>query len=134
MSRIKKSLFGVVIVIMAVGLSGCGTSTQEPTVQPTEGAGLANPASVYCEGLGYQLELRNDESGTYGMCIFPDGSECDEWDFLAGRCGQEHSYCVQQGYVLESEEGSNIAKCVFPDGSSCMELEYFEGQCGPDGN
>lgn len=134
MSDIKKLLIGAVIVMLAVGLSGCGTSKKEPANQPTAGAALANPASVYCEGLGYELELRTDDTGSYGVCIFPDGSECDEWDFIAGRCGQEHSYCVQQGFVLEAEAESNIGKCVFTDGSSCMELDYFEGRCEPAGN
>ncbi len=132
MSSIKKLLFGTVIVFMAIGLFGCGT--KEPTDQPVGGVGLANPASVYCEGLGYELELRTDDIGSYGVCIFPDGSECDEWDFLAGRCGQEHSYCAQQGFLIETEEESNIGKCVFTDGSFCMELDYFEGRCEPVGN
>jgi putative hemolysin len=134
MSNIKKSLFVVVIVILAVGLSGCGTTEKEAAGQPTAGPGLANPASVYCEGLGYELELRTDDTGSYGVCIFPDGSECDEWDFLAGRCGQENTYCAQQGFVIEAEEESNIGKCVFTDGSFCMELDYFEGRCEPAGN
>jgi putative hemolysin len=134
MSSIKKSLFEVMIVMLAVGLCGCGTLEKEATGQPTAGPGLANPASVYCEGLGYELELRSDETGSYGVCIFPDGSECEEWDFLAGRCGQEHSYCAQQGFLIEAEEESNIGKCVFTDGSFCMELDYFEGRCVPEGN
>ena len=50
-------------------------------------AGLPNPASVYCDGQGYILELRADEAGNqYGVCIFPDGSECEEWAFFRGEC------------------------------------------------
>ncbi len=49
--------------------------------------GLANPASVYCEEQGYKLEIRTDEQGSYGVCLFPDGSECDEWAFFRGECG-----------------------------------------------
>jgi putative hemolysin len=134
MFGIKKVLPGLVMIVIVVGTSGCGTSKEEPTSQPSGAPGLANPASVYCEGLGYTLDLRTDDSGSYGVCIFPDGSECDEWDFLAGRCGQEYSYCEQHGFILEAEEGSNIGSCVFTDGSSCMELDYFEGRCEPQGN
>jgi len=48
---------------------------------------LANPASVYCEEQGYQLEIREDENGSqYGVCILPDGSECEEWAFYRGEC------------------------------------------------
>jgi putative hemolysin/Tol biopolymer transport system component len=64
------------------------------------------------------------------VCVFPDGNECEEWDFLSGRCGQEYSYCAQQGYVLEP--GDNMATCLFPDGSSCLEFEYFNDECRPE--
>lgn len=65
----------------------------EPTV-PVEaaddiggGTGIANPASVYCEEQGYTLEMRTDENGgQYGVCLFPDGSECEEWAFFRGAC------------------------------------------------
>ncbi|MGD9030165.1 MAG: DUF333 domain-containing protein [Anaerolineae bacterium] len=51
-------------------------------------AGLPNPASVYCQEQGYALEIRTDEEGNQvGVCIFPDGSECDEWTFFRGECG-----------------------------------------------
>ncbi len=63
------------------------------------------------------------------VCVFPDGNECEEWDFLSGRCGQEYSFCAQQGYLLEA--GDNMAICLFPDGSSCLEFDYFNGDCGP---
>lgn len=53
---------------------------------PGEGE-LPNPASAHCEDQGYQLEIRSDEQGNqFGVCIFPDGSECDEWAFFRGEC------------------------------------------------
>lgn len=56
-----------------------GTSSPE--------AGLANPASVYCEEQGGRLEMREDvSSGQYGVCLFDDGSECEEWAFFRGEC------------------------------------------------
>lgn len=52
--------------------------------------GLPNPASVYCEEQGYRVEMRTDDEGNqYGVCIFPDGSECDEWAFYRGECGPD---------------------------------------------
>ncbi len=48
---------------------------------------LANPASVFCEEKGYELELRTDSNGTVGYCVFPDGTECEEWAFYRGECG-----------------------------------------------
>ena len=116
------------IFVTVVFLTGCG-SPDQGTEDP--GVGLANPASLYCQGLGFSEETRENELGQYGVCIFPDGSECDTWDFLAGRCSQEHSYCVSQGYQLEAQKDLSIANCVFDDGSSCSELLYFQGECSP---
>jgi putative hemolysin len=48
---------------------------------------VANPASVYCEQVGGRLEIRTDpEGGQYGMCLFSDGSECEEWALYRGEC------------------------------------------------
>lgn len=50
--------------------------------------GMANPASVYCVQSGYALEIRTDDKGGQrGVCIFPDGTECEEWAFFRGECG-----------------------------------------------
>jgi len=119
------------VLLFAIAISACNASSDESIEDPSEGSGasMANPASVYCEGLGYELELRSDDAGSYGVCKFPDGTECEEWDFLSGRCGQEYSYCVKEGFVIE--EGSNIGTCIFTDGTSCGELDFFEGRCGP---
>jgi parallel beta-helix repeat protein len=62
--------------------------------------GMANPAAIYCNELGYQYKIVNTEKGQYGVCIFPDKSECEEWQFLTGKCGQNYSYCARQGYDL----------------------------------
>lgn len=47
---------------------------------------LPNPASVYCEENGGKLEIRTGDDGEYGVCVFPDGSECDEWAYFRGEC------------------------------------------------
>jgi putative hemolysin len=89
---------------------------------------MANPAAVYCEGLGYTSETVTRNGGEDADCIFPDGSRCAAWDFLAGRCGEVFSYCVQQGYDLIAGEG-NVGTCQFPDGSTCDEYSFFSGDC-----
>jgi len=66
-------------------LAACGPAAQD-TPAPAQ-AGLPNPASVYCEEQGGRLEIRTDASGGQaGVCIFPDGSECDEWAYFRGEC------------------------------------------------
>jgi hypothetical protein len=48
---------------------------------------MANPASVYCEQNGGRLDLRQDATGGIaGVCVFPDGSACDEWAYFRGEC------------------------------------------------
>jgi putative hemolysin len=43
-------------------------------------AGQANPASINCTEQGGRLELRQDaKGGTYGLCLFADGRQCEEW-------------------------------------------------------
>ena len=79
----KDKLFTLTLMLALSTLivSGCVVPT------PTPDTGLANPASVYCEEQGYTLESRTDENGAYGVCIFPGGSECEEWAYFRGECG-----------------------------------------------
>jgi hypothetical protein len=70
--------------------------------------GMANPAAVYCRELGYEYRLVNTAQGQQGKCIFPGGSQCDEWEFLQGKCGQSYSYCARQGYgLITKTDGKN---------------------------
>lgn len=49
---------------------------------------MPNPASVYCEENGNQLEIQTAaDGGQTGVCIFPDGSVCEEWAYFRGECG-----------------------------------------------
>jgi len=82
-----------VIVLCTLFLSGC---TPQPEVTTPLGTttpdisdiSIANPAAVNCEKQGFRLEIRTDLDGNqYGVCIFPDGSECDEWAFFRRECG-----------------------------------------------
>jgi len=76
-------------IMLSVVMIGC-TKPTEIASTPITGTGdvnIANPASVYCEKQGYQLETRTDSEGNqYGVCIFPNGSECDEWAYFRGEC------------------------------------------------
>jgi len=49
------------------------------------GMQIANPASAYCVEQGGTSETRTaDDGGQYGVCVFPDGSEYDEWELYRG--------------------------------------------------
>ena len=62
------------------------------SVLPTQSAqkgqeNMANPAAVNCLNKGGKSVIRDDPAGgSYGVCVFPDQSECDEWSFFRGTC------------------------------------------------
>jgi putative hemolysin len=76
------------LVLLVVLASGCAPATPvaAPTPTPDAGAQIANPASKFCVDKGYRSEIRTGKDGQYGVCIFPDGTECDEWAFFRGEC------------------------------------------------
>ncbi len=59
----------------------------EPAATETPQAGMPNPASIYCKQNGNTLEIRTAADGSQsGICVFPDGSTCDEWAYFRGEC------------------------------------------------
>ncbi|NOX63807.1 MAG: DUF333 domain-containing protein [Chloroflexi bacterium] len=79
------------------------------------------------------------------MCLFDDGSQCEEWAFFRGECKKGEfpqtglpnpasQYCVENGGELEmrkADDGGEIGICKFPDGSECEEWAFFRGECAP---
>ncbi len=77
-------------IIILIALTGCTTfQIQESQTTGTEmPPSMPNPASVYCEENGNKLEIQTSGDGSQsGICVFPDGSTCDEWDYFRGECG-----------------------------------------------
>ena len=53
----------------------------------TPEASMPNPASVHCLETGNVLDIRTSADGSqHGVCVFPDGSECDEWAYFRAEC------------------------------------------------
>jgi hypothetical protein len=78
---------------------------------------MPNPASVYCEQNGNTLEIRTADDGSQsGICVFPDGSTCDEWAYFRGECGIE----VQTSSTLAptAESTSDASGGYMPPGTS----------------
>jgi putative hemolysin len=84
-----KRIFTFTMILMT--LAACTTpwvQTSEPAAKDTPQANMPNPASVYCEQNGNKLEIRTAADGSQsGICVFPDGSACDEWAYFRGECG-----------------------------------------------
>ena len=71
MSRIFLATFGL------TALAAC------EQVAPTEaGAQLANPAATFCIDSGGQYEIRDGDNGQSGVCILPNGTEVDAWEYF----------------------------------------------------
>ena len=92
------------------GISGCGnaqgvcvpivvstTLPEQPSTVPTHAtvvsttsttqpSTLANPASVKCIQDGGIINMTSNAAGERGICYFPDGSVCDEWEYFRGNC------------------------------------------------
>lgn len=54
---------------------------------PTDAPNMVNPASAFCEEQGYESRIITSPDGSQrGICIFPDGTSCDEWAYFRGEC------------------------------------------------
>jgi putative hemolysin len=84
-----KRIIAFTIILMA--LAACTVSQPQATPKPAATAmpqaSLPNPASVYCTQQGNKLEIRTAADGSQsGVCVFLDGSTCDEWAYFRGEC------------------------------------------------
>lgn len=133
-TTINRTLYAV--FLLGLILSACSQESQT--------SDLANPASIYCLEQGYRHEMREDENGTFGVCIFPDASECEEWAYLRAGCGPGESsqqplnmanpaalYCEEMGGRVDMRENQDgqYGVCVFPDQTECEEWALYRGEC-----
>jgi putative hemolysin len=125
--------------LMVLLVSACGQATATPlSVQTEEVSELPNPAAVYCEEQGYSYEIREEaDGGQYGVCISPEGIECDEWAFYRGECelsvqGESNSLPAYQeqtvtgwsGYVVSAPQGAQYDDILvlLPEGAGQVGL------------
>jgi putative hemolysin len=148
---LKTALF---VLLAAILLNACSqkaaptvTSIPPAGVGANNGAGLANPASVNCEEKGGKLEFRErSELGQYGICVFEDNLQCEEWALLRGECPEggikvtgfvteAAVFCAITGgeYAVTSNSGAadEQGTCTFKDSTTCDVWEYFGGKCYP---
>lgn len=75
---------------------------------------IANPASVFCKEHGGRLEIREDPSGgQMGICVFADGSECDEWAYFRGECAPGESL---SSHSTIPSDAATSAGAAIPEG------------------
>ena len=145
----KKQQITILLMFLLTGCTLIKAGLETPPMKLDESqANMPNLAAVYCEENGGTVVTRKDETGNeYGFCLFPDGSECDEWAYYRGECSPGDSlvdnanlpnpasvYCVDQGGTLEirkDESGNETGFCMFPNGSECEEWALYRDECQP---
>ena len=109
------------------------------------GAGLTNPASQNCGAKGGTVTIeKNGKGDQFGVCVFPDNLQCEEWAMLRGDCRTggikvagfvtpAARYCAITGGIYTVRSGSNtsseLGTCAFKGGKSCDAGAYFAGAC-----
>lgn len=74
-------LFSVLTVIFLA----CSVSTA--LAQYSDQPAIPNPASVYCIDHGGKDKIMTNPDGSqFGICKFPDSSQCEEWQYFQGQC------------------------------------------------
>ncbi|MCR4406900.1 MAG: DUF333 domain-containing protein [Anaerolineae bacterium] len=85
-SRAFKSALAFCIAIAL--LVGClSPTTPQSTPTQTPSGQIANPASENCIKQGGTLMIqKRGDGGEYGVCVFEDNRQCEEWAMLRGDC------------------------------------------------
>lgn len=92
----KKLFASMIILITLTACTVLQAQKPEPTATVIPPLNMPNPASVYCEQNGYTLEIRTAADGSQsGVCVFPDGSSCDEWAYYRGECSSAAGPAVE---------------------------------------
>ncbi len=127
--------------------SGCNLSTNNSPDSPvsdsgsTSNVGLANPASTNCVDKGGQVVMKENKLGQYGVCLFDDNRQCEEWAMFRGECpvgglkitgyeNEAQAYCAITGGKV-SGVGTESVLCQRIDGTYCEVTANFNGEC-PD--
>jgi len=130
---------------LSVPLDNSKSESEDSTnkINSGQAVGLANPASKNCLDKGGQLEMRKNKNGEYGVCLFEDNRQCEEWALLRGQCplgglkitgydNEAEIYCAITGGQVE-RVGTETPMCKRIDGTYCNAQANLDGEC-PDPN
>ena len=107
---------------------------------------IANPASQNCVARGGMLRIESQPGGgQYGVCIFEDNRQCEEWAMLRGACPvgglrvtgyitAAARYCAITGgrytVIANSGTANEQGACSLPGGKACAAGADYAGTCG----
>ncbi|MDI6695355.1 MAG: DUF333 domain-containing protein [Anaerolineales bacterium] len=137
----------IFFLLWAILLAACAAPAT-PTTTTAPPAGIANPASENCVQQGGELLIQKlGDGGEYGVCVFDDNRQCEEWAMLRGDCPVggikvtgyitlAAQYCAITGGEYEITGNSNTDQeqgvCKFKNGKSCDVWEYYNNKCSPN--
>ncbi|MGQ9874021.1 MAG: putative hemolysin [Chloroflexus sp.] len=132
----RYSLLGLIIsfLMFSVGCTRAPAATSSPTAQPIAATatpdrqptpepprptavpiiGLANPAASYCIEQGGQVEIQTTADGAQlGLCVFNDGTVCEEWAFLRGECAPGQQNQIDSNAVSDTTTLDPVVRELF---------------------
>jgi putative hemolysin len=137
--RVQRAIVFVAGLWLATACVGASAQGQPPQQ-------LVNPASQNCATRGGMLKIdRRPDGSQYGVCIFDDNYQCEEWAMFRGECPAgglrltgyitpAARYCAMTGgrYTVVAKSGAadEQGACALPGGKACEANAYFAGKCG----
>ncbi len=130
-------------LLAAICLGSCAAPTPQPTAPPP--VNIANPASLNCTEKGGQLVIeKRGDGGEFGVCLFEDNRQCEEWALYRGECPvggrkvtgyitEAARYCAITGgeyhVTGQSNTDQETGTCTFQNGRACGADDYYHGRC-----
>lgn len=87
--RVSRGVCSLLLASLLIVSCGGNQNGEQPPIEQKTGEKkleIANPASVNCEQKGGRLEMMEEQGGQFGVCVFEDGSRCEEWRFYRNEC------------------------------------------------
>ena len=121
----QRTVLSATFVTLIAFAAACGpTATAAPTGTGSD-AGIANPASVFCEQNAGRLDIRTGpDGGQIGVCVFPDASECEEWAYFRGECAPGSVGAPTIAAPLPAEPVT--LQVLLPQDGSLIEIEQCQ--------
>jgi putative hemolysin len=145
-NSVFKSALAFYIAVILVGCTP--TAMRQSTLAPKPVGHIANPASENCVNHGGTLAIyKRGDGGEYGVCLFEDNRQCEEWAMFRGECPigglkitgyltSAARYCAITGgkyrVTGNSNTGQEQGTCMFKNGQTCDVWAYFAGKCSPN--
>ena len=137
--RVQRAIIFFASLWLATGCVGASAQVQPPQQ-------LANPASQNCATRGGILKIeRCPDGGQFGVCVFTDNYQCEEWAMFRGECrigglrvsgyitpAARHCAITGGRYTVVAKSGAadEQGACTLPGGKACSADAYYAGTCG----